>query len=189
MSCRFGEQVSIALLAMCLDRWARQPSTTAGGAESNRQRLDSSKARIIEISDKNMRGDLNDGAIVVVAGFQGMEGEGSVTTLGRGGSDTSAVALAAALKADVCEIYTDVDGVRPPTRISVPMPGRSSEQDLDEEMLELASLGAKVLQIRSVRTLPERFNVDIHVRSSFNDNPGTMSPRRITIWNQCSFQG
>jgi aspartate kinase len=131
-----------------------------------------SKARIEKIDDAKMRGDLRDGTIVIVAGFQGVDLEGNVTTLGRGGSDTSAVALAAALKADVCEIYTDVDGVYT-TDPNICSDARKIEKVSYDEMLELASLGAKVLQIRSVE-FAKKYNVDVHVRSSFNDNPGTM---------------
>jgi aspartate kinase len=131
-----------------------------------------SKARITDISDRKMRDDLTQGAILIVAGFQGMDAEGNVTTLGRGGSDTSAVALAAGLKADVCEIYTDVDGVYT-TDPNICSDARKIDKISYEEMLELASLGAKVLQIRSVE-FAKKYNVDIHVRSSFNDNPGTM---------------
>ena len=170
-----GEQVSIALLAMCLKSMGYKAKSYHGWQVPIVTDNAYSKARIIEISDKKMRGDLNDGAIVVVAGFQGIEGEGSVTTLGRGGSDTSAVALAAALKADVCEIYTDVDGVYT-TDPNICSDARKIDRISYEEMLELASLGAKVLQIRSVE-FAKKFNVDIHVRSSFNDNQGTMVTR------------
>ena len=115
---------------------------------------------------------LKEGSIIVVAGFQGVDAMGNITTLGRGGSDTSAVALAAALTADVCEIYTDVDGVYT-TDPNICDKARKVEKVSYDEMLELASLGAKVLQIRSVE-FAKKYNVDIHVRSSFNDNPGTM---------------
>ncbi len=131
-----------------------------------------SKARIEKIDDSKMRADLNDGTIVIVAGFQGVDKDGNVTTLGRGGSDTSAVALAAALKADVCEIYTDVDGVYT-TDPNICTDARKIEKISYDEMLELASLGAKVLQIRSVE-FAKKYSVDVHVRSSFNDNQGTM---------------
>jgi aspartate kinase len=131
-----------------------------------------SKARIEEIDDTKMRSDLKDGTILIVAGFQGVDSQGSITTLGRGGSDTSAVAMAAALKADVCEIYTDVDGVYT-TDPNLCKDARKIERISYEEMLELASLGAKVLQIRSVE-FAKKYNVDVHVRSSFNENLGTM---------------
>jgi aspartate kinase len=131
-----------------------------------------SKARIKKISDKKLRQDLKDRTIIIAAGFQGVDGDGNITTLGRGGSDTSGVALAAALKADVCEIYTDVDGVYT-TDPNICVTARKIERISYDEMLELASLGAKVLQIRSVQ-FAKKFNVVVHVRSSFNDNPGTL---------------
>jgi aspartate kinase len=137
-----------------------------------------SKARIEEIPDEAIRADLKEGTIIVVAGFQGIDRQGNVTTLGRGGSDTSAVAVAAALKADVCEIYTDVDGVYT-TDPNVCTDARKVDKISYEEMLELASLGAKVLQIRSVE-FAKKYNVDIHVRSSFNDNMGTMVTKEDT---------
>jgi aspartate kinase len=167
-----GEQVSIALLAMCLKSMGYKAKSYHGWQVPIITDSAFSKARIEEIDDKKMRADLKDGAIVIVAGFQGVDRQGNVTTLGRGGSDTSAVALAAALKADVCEIYTDVDGVYT-TDPNICADARKIDKISYEEMLELASLGAKVLQIRSVE-FAKKYNVDIHVRSSFNDNPGTM---------------
>jgi len=120
--------------------------------------------------------DLKDGTIVIVAGFQGIDREGNVTTLGRGGSDTSAVALAAAIKADVCEIFTDVDGsLHHGSEHFARMPAKIEKVSYDE-MLELASSGPKVLQIRSVE-FAKKYDVDIHVRSSFNDNPGPWLPK------------
>ncbi|HVV51912.1 MAG TPA: aspartate kinase, partial [Polyangia bacterium] len=129
------------------------------------------RARIQEIDARAINDALADGKIAVVAGFQGVDREGNITTLGRGGSDTSGVAVAAALKADVCEIYTDVDGVYTADPNVVPTARKVSRISY-EEMLELASLGAKVLQIRSVE-FGMKFGVPIHVRSSFNDNEGT----------------
>jgi len=137
-----------------------------------------SKARIKKISDKKLRQDLKDRTIIIAAGFQGVDSDGNITTLGRGGSDTSGVALAAALKADVCEIYTDVDGVYT-TDPNVCDTARKIERISYDEMLELASLGAKVLQIRSVQ-FAKKFNVVVHVRSSFNDNPGTLVTKEDT---------
>jgi len=131
-----------------------------------------SKARIDRICDKKVRKDLDNGTIIIAAGFQGVDKDGNISTLGRGGSDTSAVALAAALKADVCEIFTDVDGVYT-TDPNICSDARKIERISYDEMLELASLGAKVLQIRSVE-FAKKYNVDVHVRSSFNDNPGTL---------------
>ncbi|GAM10667.1 aspartokinase [Geobacter sp. OR-1] len=167
-----GEQVSIALLAMCLKSMGYKAKSYHGWQVPIITDSVFSKARVEEIPDKNVRADLKDGVIVVVAGFQGIDRDGNVTTLGRGGSDTSAVAMAAALKADVCEIYTDVDGVYT-TDPNICQDARKVEKISYEEMLELASLGAKVLQIRSVE-FAKKYDVDIHVRSSFNDNPGTM---------------
>ncbi|RII27061.1 MAG: aspartate kinase [Geobacter sp.] len=167
-----GEQVSIALLSICLKSMGYKAKSYHGWQVPIVTDNAFSKARIEEIPDTKMRADLKDGTIVVVAGFQGIDREGNVTTLGRGGSDTSAVALAAALKADVCEIFTDVDGVYT-TDPNICTDARKIEKVSYEEMLELASLGAKVLQIRSVE-FAKKYNVDVHVRSSFNDNQGTM---------------
>lgn len=167
-----GEQVSIALLSMCLKSMGYKAKSYHGWQIPIVTDSIFSKARIEEIDDKKVRADLKEGTIVVVAGFQGVDRDGNVTTLGRGGSDTSAVAMAAALKADVCEIYTDVDGVYT-TDPNICEDARKVEKISYDEMLELASLGAKVLQIRSVE-FAKKYNVDIHVRSSFNDNPGTM---------------
>jgi aspartate kinase len=167
-----GEQVSIALLAMCLKSMGYKAKSYHGWQVPILTDNTFSKARIEEIDDKKMRTDLKDGTIVIVAGFQGVDKDGNITTLGRGGSDTSAVALAAALKADVCEIYTDVDGVYT-TDPNICSDARKIEKISYDEMLELASLGAKVLQIRSVE-FAKKYDVDVHVRSSFNDNPGTM---------------
>jgi len=167
-----GEQVSIALLAMCLKSMGYKAKSYHGWQVPIVTDSVFSKARIEEIDDAKMRADLKDGTIVIVAGFQGIDREGNVTTLGRGGSDTSAVALAAAIKADVCEIFTDVDGVYT-TDPNICEDARKIEKVSYDEMLELASLGAKVLQIRSVE-FAKKYDVDIHVRSSFNDNPGTM---------------
>ena len=167
-----GEQVSIALLAMCLKSMGYKAKSYHGWQVPVITDSAFSKARIEEIPDTKIRADLKDGTIVVVAGFQGIDRDGNVTTLGRGGSDTSAVAMAAALKADVCEIYTDVDGVYT-TDPNICQDAQKIEKISYDEMLELASLGAKVLQIRSVE-FAKKYNVDVHVRSSFNDNPGTM---------------
>ena len=167
-----GEQVSIALLAMCLKSMGYKAKSYLGFQVPILTDNTYSKARIENIDDAKMRSDLKEGTILVVAGFQGVDSEGSVTTLGRGGSDTSAVALAAALKADVCEIYTDVDGVYT-TDPNICKDAKKIERISYEEMLELASLGAKVLQIRSVE-FAKKYNVDVHVRSSFNENLGTM---------------
>lgn len=167
-----GEQVSIALLAMCLKSMGYKAKSYHGWQVPIITDSVFSKARIEEIPDTKVRADLKDGAIVIVAGFQGIDKDGNVTTLGRGGSDTSAVAMAAAMKADVCEIFTDVDGVYT-TDPNICEDARKIDKVSYDEMLELASLGAKVLQIRSVE-FAKKYNVDIHVRSSFNENQGTM---------------
>ncbi|HBA89183.1 MAG TPA: aspartate kinase [Geobacter sp.] len=167
-----GEQVSIALLAMCLKSMGYKAKSYLGFQVPIVTDTAYSKARIENIDDTKMRNDIKEGTILIVAGFQGVDEFGNVTTLGRGGSDTSAVALAAALKADVCEIYTDVDGVYT-TDPNICKDAKKIERISYEEMLELASLGAKVLQIRSVE-FASKYNVDVHVRSSFNDNLGTM---------------
>ena len=167
-----GEQVSIALLAMTL----RAMGTDAKSYLAFQIKLatDSAfgKARITGIESDKILTDLKEGRIVVVAGFQGVDESDNITTLGRGGSDTTAVAIAAALKADLCEIYTDVEGVYTTDPNICPQARKLSKISYDE-MLEMASLGAKVLQIRSVE-FAKKYNVPIHVRSSFNDNPGTI---------------
>lgn len=167
-----GEQVSIALLAMCLKSMGYKAKSYLGFQIPILTDSAYSKARIERIDDANIKADLKDGTIIVVAGFQGVDEGGSITTLGRGGSDTSAVAMAAALKADVCEIFTDVDGVYT-TDPNICSDASKIEKISYDEMLELASLGAKVLQIRSVE-FAKKYNVDVHVRSSFNENTGTM---------------
>jgi len=167
-----GEQVTIALLSMCLQSMGYNAKSYLGSQIPVRTDNVHSRARIKSIDDKKVREDLKSGTIIIVAGFQGIDEHGNVTTLGRGGSDTSAVAVAAALKADVCEIYTDVDGVYTTDPRMVPEASKL-EKISYEEMLEMASLGAKVLQIRSVE-FAKKYNVVIHVRSSFNDKPGTL---------------
>jgi aspartate kinase len=167
-----GEQVTIALLSMCLQSMGYKAKSYLGHQIPVLTDSAFSKARIEKIEDKNIREDLRNGSILVVAGFQGIDRERNITTLGRGGSDTSAVAVAAALKADVCEIYTDVDGVYT-TDPRIVSDAAKIEKISYDEMLEMASLGAKVLQIRSVE-FAKKFGVVVHVRSSFNDNPGTL---------------
>lgn len=167
-----GEQVSIALLSMCLQSMGYKAKSYLGWQVPIYSDSAFSKARIDEIDDTNIREDLRSGSIVVVAGFQGVDRDGNVTTFGRGGSDTSAVAVAAALKADVCEILTDVDGVYTTDPRIVPEASKMEKISYDE-MLEMASLGSKVLQIRSVE-FAKKYGVVVHVRSSLNDNPGTL---------------
>jgi len=170
-----GEQVTIGLLSMYLKSQGYKAKSYQGWQVPIVTDTTATKARIESIDDKNIRADLKEGTIIVLAGFQGVDAGGNVTTLGRGGSDTSAVAIAAALKADVCEIYTDVDGVYT-TDPNVCREARKIEKISYDEMLELASLGAKVLQIRSVE-FAKKYNVDVHVRSSLNENTGTMVTR------------
>ena len=166
-----GEQVSVGLVALAIHAEGGKAVSLLG--HQVRVLTDSAfaRARIQEIDAHAITDALKDGKIAVVAGFQGVDRSGNITTLGRGGSDTSGVAIAAALKADVCEIYTDVDGVYTADPNVVPT-ARKVARISYEEMLELASLGAKVLQIRSVE-FGMKFGVPIHVRSSFNDNEGT----------------
>lgn len=167
-----GEQVTSALLAIALQERGIPARSFQGHQVRIRTDNAYTKARIRSIDDENLRKALAEGFVAVVAGFQGIDDDGSITTLGRGGSDTTGVALAAAIKADVCEIYTDVDGVYTADPNVCPN-ARKVDRISFEEMLELASLGAKVLQIRSVE-LAMKYNVPIHVRTSFNDSPGTM---------------
>jgi aspartate kinase len=167
-----GEQVTVALLSMRLNEIGC-PACSYTGTQV-RILTDSSftKARIKEIDDSRIRTDLADGKVVVVAGFQGVDEDGNITTLGRGGSDTTAVALAAALKADECHIYTDVDGVYT-TDPRVEPKARRLDRITFEEMLEMASLGSKVLQIRSVE-FAGKYNVALRVLSSFAEGNGTL---------------
>ncbi len=169
-----GEQVTIALLSMALKALACDARSYTGSQVHILTDSAHSKARILDIDQKKIRTDLNEGRVVVVAGFQGADEHGNITTLGRGGSDTTAVALAAALKADECQIYTDVDGVYT-TDPRVVSEARRLDRITFEEMLEMASLGSKVLQIRSVE-FAGKFNVPLRVLSSFEDKegPGTL---------------
>lgn len=167
-----GEQVTIGLLAIALTEMGCKARSFCGFQIPVMTDAAYVKARIREIRGETIMKALKEGYVAVVAGFQGIDDTGSITTLGRGGSDTSAVAVAAALKADVCEIYTDVDGVYT-TDPNICSDARKLDKISFEEMLELASLGAKVLQIRSVE-FGMKYGVRIHVRSSFNDNQGTI---------------
>ena len=166
-----GEQVTIALLAMAIQRLGQPARSFTGFQMGMRTDTAHTRARIESIDTAVLRDAIDRGQVAVLAGFQGIDDAGNVTTLGRGGSDTSAVAVAAALRADVCEIYTDVDGVYTADPRIVPS-ARKLERVSYDEMLEMASLGAKVLQIRSVR-FAMRYRVPLHVRSSFNDSTGT----------------
>ncbi|MCB1866500.1 MAG: aspartate kinase [Chromatiales bacterium] len=167
-----GEQVTIALLAMALHKAGLGARSYTGAQVHIRTDSAFTKARIMDIEAKRMRADLESGRVVVVAGFQGIDEDGNITTLGRGGSDTTAVALAAALRADECQIYTDVDGVYT-TDPRIEPKARRLDKITFEEMLELASLGSKVLQIRSVE-FAGKYNVPLRVLSSFADGQGTL---------------
>ena len=167
-----GEQVTIALLAMALNH-LKIPAISFTGAQAGIQtdRVHT-KARINKITPEKVHEALNAGFVVIVAGFQGQNPDGHVTTLGRGGSDLSAIAMAAAVKADLCQIYTDVEGVYTTDQRLVPTAKKIVELSYDE-MLEMASLGSKVMQARSVE-FAKKFGVVFEVRSSLNDNPGTI---------------
>ncbi|MDP2379058.1 MAG: aspartate kinase [Pseudohongiella sp.] len=167
-----GEQVTIALLTMALHKRGCSAKSLTGSQVQILTDAAHTRARIRQIDDKRIRAELANGSVVVVAGFQGVDEHGNITTLGRGGSDTSAVALAAALKADECQIYTDVKGVYT-TDPRVVDDARLLRTITFEEMLELASLGAKVLQIRSVE-FAGKYKVPLRVLSSFEDDPGTL---------------
>lgn len=166
-----GEQVTIALLTMALQAKGAKAKSYTGAQIKILTDNAHSKARILDIQCDNLQADLNDGYIIVVAGFQGVDENGNITTLGRGGSDTTAVAMAAALKADECQIYTDVDGVYT-TDPRVEPKARKLDRITFEEMLEMASLGSKVLQIRSVE-FAGKYNVPLRVLSSFEEGEGS----------------
>ncbi len=166
-----GEQKTIALLAMAIQEHGLPAQSFTGMQMGMRTDRSHTRARIERVEATRIRETLDEGGVAVLAGFQGIDEQGNVTTLGRGGSDTSAVAVAAALGADVCEIYTDVDGVFT-TDPNLVAAARKLERVSYDEMLEMASLGAKVLQIRSV-LFAKRYGVPLHVRSSFHEGEGT----------------
>lgn len=167
-----GEQVTIALLSMALQKIGCPARSYTGGQVHILTDSAYSKARIRDIDAARVSADLEAGRVVVIAGFQGVDEHGSITTLGRGGSDTTAVAMAAALKADECQIYTDVDGVYT-TDPRVEPKARRLDRITFEEMLEMASLGSKVLQIRAVE-FAGKYNVPLRVLSSFEEGEGTL---------------
>ncbi len=176
-----GEQVTIGLLAIALQTLGLKARSYTGGQVSVLTDNAFTKARILAIDEAPIRADLAAGTIVIVAGFQGVDAEGNITTLGRGGSDTSGVALAAALKADECQIYTDVDGVYTTDPRIVPE-ARRLDTVTFEEMLEMASLGSKVLPIRSVE-FAGKYKVKLRVLSSFED-PETTSPGTLITFEE-----
>jgi aspartate kinase len=167
-----GEQVSVALMAMAIHSLGHKAISLTGAQIGIKTDSTHTKARIHSISTDRMRRALDEGNIVIAAGFQGIDEDYNITTLGRGGSDTTAVALAAVMRADACEIYTDVDGVYTTDPRQLPEARRVKRISYDE-MLELASLGAAVMHSRSIE-FAKKFSVPIHVRSSFSDVPGTM---------------
>ncbi|MHB1036340.1 MAG: aspartate kinase [Pirellulales bacterium] len=171
-----GEQVSVALMAMAIHSLGYKAISFTGAQIGIKTDSTHTKARIRSISTDRMRKALDEGKVVIAAGFQGIDEDANITTLGRGGSDTTAVALAAVLHADACEIYTDVDGVYTTDPRVLPE-ARQVKYVSYDEMLELASLGAGVMHNRSIE-FAKKFSVPIHVRSSFSDRPGTM----ITEW-------
>ncbi len=168
-----GERISMSLLAMAIKELGFEARSYTGSQAGMATDARHGSARIVEVNPTRIREAIDSGAVAIVAGFQGFNrGTGDITTLGRGGSDTTAVALAAALNAEVCEIYTDVDGVYTADPRMVPS-ARKLSRITSEEMLELAAAGAKVLYIRAVE-YARRHGVKIHVRSSFNNNEGTL---------------
>jgi aspartate kinase len=167
-----GEQTTAALLAMTLSAMNYPSESVLGHQVRVLTDCSFGNARILDIGPRRIHECLAERKIVVVAGFQGCDAHGNITTLGRGGSDTSAVAIAAAIKADVCEIFTDVDGIYTTDPNICPKARKMARVSYDE-MLEMASLGAKVLQIRSVE-FAKKYNVPVHVRSSFSEEDGTM---------------
>lgn len=167
-----GEQVSVALMAMAIDSLGHQAVSMTGAQIGIRTDSTHTKARIHSISTERLQKALDEGKIVIAAGFQGIDEHSNITTLGRGGSDTTAVALAAVLKADICEIFTDVDGIYTTDPRLLPEARKVSRISYDE-MLELASLGAGVMHSRSIE-FAKKFHVPIHVRSSFSDVPGSL---------------
>ena len=182
-----GEQVTIALLAMALAERGISAESRTGAQVTIRTDSAFNKARIENIEAENIRDALAGGSVVVVAGFQGINERGEITTLGRGGSDTTAVAMAAALNADECQIFTDVDGVYTTDPRIVPE-ARRLDRVTYEEMLEMASLGAKVLQIRSVE-FASKYSVTLRVLSSFEQGPGTLITSEENIMEQALISG
>ena len=182
-----GEQVTIALLGMALKERGCDARSYTGSQVHILTDSAHTKARILDIDEAKIRADLDKGRIVIVAGFQGKDEHGNITTLGRGGSDTTAVALAAALKADECQIYTDVDGVYTTDPRVVPE-ARRLEKITFEEMLEMASLGSKVLQIRAVE-FAGKYNVKLRVLSSFKEGPGTLITYEEENMEQAAISG
>ncbi|MBW2553045.1 MAG: aspartate kinase [Deltaproteobacteria bacterium] len=182
-----GEQVSIALLSMAIQDLGFRAVSFLGFQIGIVTNDDFTKARILDIDSEKIANELKGGSIIVIAGFQGIDKQSNVTTLGRGGSDTTAVAVAATLKADVCEIYTDVEGVYT-TDPNICPNARKLERISYDEMLEMASLGAKVLHTRSVE-FAKKNHVPIHVRSTFSQNTGTLVTKEDEIMERVVVSG
>lgn len=182
-----GEQVTIGLLSMALEARGCPARSYTGAQVGIHTDTAHNKARILGIDDRRVRDDLTAGRVVVVAGFQGVNDNGCITTLGRGGSDTTAVAMAAALEADECRIYTDVDGVYTADPRIVPQ-ARRLERITYEEMLEMASLGSKVLQIRAVE-FASKYNVNLRVLSSVEEGEGTLIAKEDESMEQALISG
>jgi aspartate kinase len=182
-----GEQVAIALLSMAIQALGHKAISLLGFQLKISTNSDFTKARIESIEADKITEAFEKGTIVVVAGFQGIDGRDNITTLGRGGSDTTAVALAGVLKADMCEIYTDVEGVYTTDPTICPNAKKLDKISYDE-MLEMASLGAKVLHTRSVE-FAKKYDVPIHVRSTFSDNPGTIVSKEDAIMEKVVVSG
>lgn len=172
-----GEQISVALLAMAIHKLGFEAISLTGAQVGIITDTNHTKARIVKITASRIRRELANGKIVIVAGFQGITPDDNITTLGRGGSDLTAVALAKALKARECEIYTDVDGIYT-TDPRIEPKAKKLDAITFDEMLEMASLGAQVMQPRSIE-VAKKYNVPIHCRSSFNTNPGTMIVKEV----------
>ncbi len=182
-----GEQVSIALLSMAIKTLGHKAISLLGFQLKISTNSDFTKARIESIEADKITDAFKQGTIVVVAGFQGIDDKDNITTLGRGGSDTTAVAIAGVLKADMCEIYTDVEGVYTTDPTICPN-AKKLEKISYDEMLEMASLGAKVLHTRSVE-FAKKYDVPIHVRSTFSDNPGTIVSKEEAIMEKVVVSG
>jgi aspartate kinase len=182
-----GEQQTIALLAMAIQQLGHRARSFTGAQIDMRTDEAHTRARIQSIGAERIRNVLEQGGVAVIAGFQGVDEAGNITTLGRGGSDTSAVAVACALEADLCEIYTDVDGVFTSDPNLVP-DARKIDRISYEEMLEMASLGAGVLQTRSVK-FAMRYGIPIHVRSAFHENEGTWVVREEDVMERLVVSG
>jgi len=182
-----GEQTTMALLAMALHGLGAKAKSLTGAQAGIVTDGVHTKAKIANITPKRVHELLADGNVVIIAGFQGETPEGHITTLGRGGSDLSAIAIAAAVKADVCQIYTDVDGVYTADPRIIPNAKKMAEISYDE-MLEMAALGSKVMQARSVE-FAKKFNVVFEVRSSFNNNPGTIVKAETTKMEDVVIRG